>query len=81
MGKKIIKITESQLGDIVKKVLIEQGNMFGTAGTGMKSPFMDWKSYSKSRMQPWSKNINPKGLKKGMGGNKDPKNKEEVKKL
>jgi peptidoglycan hydrolase-like protein with peptidoglycan-binding domain len=81
MGKKIIKITESQLEDIVKKVLIEQGNMFGTAGAGMKSPFMDWKSYSKSRMEPWSKNINPKGLKKGMGGNKDPKNVEAVKKL
>ncbi len=81
MGKKIIKITESQLEDIVKKVLIEQGNMFGTAGVGMKSPFMDWKSYSKRMTQPWSKNINPKGLKKGMGGNKDPKNKEEVKKL
>ncbi len=61
--------------------MFKQGNMFGTAGVGMKSPFMDWKSYSKSRMQPWSKNINPKGLKKGMGGNKDPKNKEEVKKL
>jgi hypothetical protein len=81
MGKKIIKITESQLEDIVKKVLIEQGNMFGTAGVGMKSPFMDWKSYSKRMTQPWSKNINPKGLKQGMGGNKDPKNKEEVKKL
>ena len=85
MSKKIIKITESQLEDIVKKVLIEQGNMFGTAGVGMKSPFMDWKSYYKSNSrkisQPWAKDINPKGLKKGMGGNKDPKNVEAVKKL
>ena len=63
MSKKIIKITESQLEDIVKKVLIEQGNMLGTAGVGMKSPFMDWKSYYKSNSrkisQPWAKDINP----------------------
>jgi len=81
MPKKIIKITESQLEDIVKKVLIEQGNMTGTAGVGMKGPFMDMKSYNSFTTQPFNKNVNPKNLKKGMGGNKDPKNVEAVKKL
>jgi len=79
--KKIIKLTESDLEKIVNKIIIEQGNMYGTAGVGMTSPFMDWKSYSDSRKQPVNKNINPKGLKLGDGGNKNPQKIEDVKKL
>jgi len=79
--KKIIKLKESDIETIVKKVLSEQGNMFATAGTGMKDPFTDWKSYSDSRAQPVNKNINPKGLKLGDGGSKNPEKSEDVKKL
>jgi len=79
--KKIIKLKESDIEMIVKKVLSEQGNMFGTAGTGMKAPFTDWKSYSDSRAQPVNKNINPKGLKLGDGGKKSSEKIEDVKKL
>ena len=79
--KKIIKLKESDIETIVKKVLSEQGNMVGTAGAGIKSPFMDWKSYSNSLAQPVNKNINPKGLKLGDGGNKSPEKIEDVKKL
>ena len=79
--KKTIKLKESDIENIVKRVLIEQGNMFGTAGTGMKAPFTDWKSYSDSRAQPVNKNVNPKGLKLGDGGNKSPEKIEDVKKL
>jgi peptidoglycan hydrolase-like protein with peptidoglycan-binding domain len=78
--RKIIKLTESDLEQIVKKVLTEQGNMFGTAGVGIKSPFIDSKSYS-GPTQPVNKNINPKGLKLGDGGNKNPQKLEDVKKL
>ena len=63
--RKIIKLTESDLEYIVKKVLTEQGNMFGTAGVGMKSPFINSKRYSNGPTQPFNKNINPKGLKFG----------------
>lgn len=79
--RKIIKLTESDLEQIVAKIITEQGNMFGTAGVGMKAPFTDWKSYSDSRKQPVNKNINPKGLKLGDGGNKNPEKIEDVKKL
>ena len=79
--RKIIKLTESDLEKIVTKIITEQGNMFGTAGAGMKAPFTDWKSYSDSRRQPVNKNINPKGLKLGDGGNKNPEKIEDVKKL
>jgi hypothetical protein len=79
--KKIIKLTESDLEQIVSKIITEQGNMFGTAGAGMKAPFTDWKSYSDSRKQPINKNVNPKGLKLGDGGNKNPEKIEDVKKL
>jgi hypothetical protein len=79
--KKIIKLKESDIETIVKKVLSEQGNMAGTAGTGMKAPFTDWKSYSDSRAQPVNKNINPKGLKLGDGGKKSSEKIEDVKKL
>ena len=78
---KIIKLTESDLEQIVSKIINEQGNMFGTAGAGMKAPFTDWKSYSDSRKQPFNKNVNPKGLKLGDGGNKNPEKIEDVKKL
>lgn len=79
--RQIIKLTESDLQQIVTKIITEQGNMFGTAGAGMKAPFTDWKSYSDSRRQPVNKNINPKGLKLGDGGNKNPEKIEDVKKL
>ena len=79
--KKIIKLKESDIENIVNRVLSEQSNMFGTAGGGMKAPFTDWKSYSDSRAQPVNKNVNPKGLKLGDGGNKNPQKFEDVKKL
>jgi len=79
--RKIIKLTESDLEYIVKKVLTEQGNMFGTAGVGIKSPFIDSKRYSNGPTQPVNKNINPKGLKLGDGGIKNPQKIKDVKKL
>ena len=79
--RKIIKLTESDLEYIVKKVLTEQGNMFGTAGVGMKSPFINSKRYSNGPTQPFNKNINPKGLKFGDGGYKNPQKINDVKKL
>ena len=79
--RKIIKLTESDLEYIVKKVLTEQGNMFGTAGVGIKSPFINSKKYSNGPTQPVNKNINPKGLKLGDGGIKNPQKIKDVKKL
>ena len=79
--RKIIKLTESDLEYIVKKVLTEQGNMFGTAGVGIKSAFIDRKSYGNGPTQPVNKNINPKGLKLGDGGIKNPQKIKDVKKL
>ena len=54
-----IRLTEKDLHNIVKRVLNEQGNMFGTAGVGMDSPFMSNKSYEKPKSKP-KENINPK---------------------
>lgn len=72
---KIIKLTESDLHHIVKKVLREQGNMSGTAGTNFRYFNQD------SLMGVNKENINPKGLKLGDGGSKNPKQLEDVKVL
>jgi len=55
--KKIIKLTESDLEQIIQKVLNEQANTSATAGTGFRD----------------IEDINPKKLKIGDGGNKNPK--------
>jgi len=55
--KKIIKLTESDLEQIIQKVLNEQANTSATAGTGFRD----------------IEDITPKKLKIGDGGNKNPK--------
>lgn len=75
--KKVIKLTESDLREIVEKVLNEQGNMFGTAGMGIPAPFSSTpKSPARTK-----ENINPKGLKLGDGGKANPAKVADVKKL
>jgi hypothetical protein len=75
--KKIIKLKESDIEMIVKKVLSEQGNMFGTAGLGMDSALS-----SKKTDTPKQKvDINPKKLKVGDGGKFKPKQIADVKAL
>lgn len=75
--KKVIKLTESDLREIVEKVLNEQGNMFGTAGMGIPAPFSSTpKSPARAK-----ENINPKGLKMGDGGKANPAKVADVKKL
>lgn len=76
--RKVVKLTESDLEQIVKRVVSEQGNMFGTGGLGIENPFMSNKSYAKPSKP---ENINPKGLKLGDGGKKHPDQIEDVKKL
>jgi hypothetical protein len=63
--RKIIKLNESDLELIIKKVLQEQSNIVATAGSS---------DYKKD-------DINPKNLKIGSGGRKNPKQVEDVKKL
>lgn len=72
--KKVVRITESDLEQIVRKVLKEQGNMFGTAGVGIPAPFVQNQGSAKTR-----KNINPKNLKQGDGGKFRPDQAEDVK--
>lgn len=75
--KKIIKLKESDIEMIVKKVLSEQGNMFGTAGLGMDSAIS-----SNRKTTPKQKvDINPKKLKMGDGGKSKPKQIADVKAL
>jgi hypothetical protein len=75
--KKIIKLKESDIEIIVKRVLSEQGNMFGTAGLGMDSALS-----SKKTPAPKQKvDINPKKLKVGDGGKSNPKQIADVKAL
>jgi peptidoglycan hydrolase-like protein with peptidoglycan-binding domain len=84
MKNKIIKLTEQDLKKIVEKVLNEQGSMFGTAGTDMGGYRKD---DVRNQPKPSSKvvtgkvDINPKKLKLGDGGSKNPKQIEDVKKL
>jgi hypothetical protein len=63
--KKIIRLNENDLESIIKKVLIEQSNITATAGLSMGN----------------KENLNPKNLKLGDGGNRNPKKIEDVKKL
>ena len=75
----IIKITESDIKKIVQKILNEQ-SVVGAPGYGVATPLM-----TKSKVQtpplPKKENINPKNLKLGDGGNKNPRQVEDVKKL
>jgi len=66
--KKIIKLTESDLEQIIKKVLNEQTFPGTSSGEGL--------GYREPKA-----NINPKGLKFGMGGKYDSKNSDDVKEL
>ena len=63
--KKIIRLNENDLESIIKKVLGEQANISATAGLSMGD----------------KENLNPKNLKLGDGGNRNPKKSEDVKKL
>jgi peptidoglycan hydrolase-like protein with peptidoglycan-binding domain len=66
-----IKLTEQDLEKIVKKVLSEQGSMFGVAGTGIPGYRKD-----DTRNLPKTnkiEDINPKKLKLGDGGKTSPK--------
>lgn len=78
--KKVIKLTESDLREIVEKVLNEQASMFGTAGTEIAGYRRD-DSRQPNRGITTKPNINPKGLKMGDGGKADPAKAAEVKKL
>lgn len=63
--KRTIKLTENDLEKIISKVLQEQANIVATAGGDMQK----------------KENINPKNLKFGDGGSRNPKQVEDVKKL
>lgn len=78
--KKVIKLTELDLREIVEKVLNEQASMFGTAGTEIAGYRSD-DSRQPNRGITTKPNINPKGLKMGDGGKADPAKAAEVKKL
>lgn len=82
--KKIIKLTESELESIIERVLQEQGSMFGTAGNnipGYRQDDLRNKPSSKKVVTPRVYDINPKKLKMGDGGSRNPKQVEDVKKL
>lgn len=79
--KKVIKLTESDLREIVEKVLNEQGNMFGTAGTGIPAPFSSTANLPGRGVAKQKPNINPENLKKGDGGKYNPQKIDAVKKL
>lgn len=75
--KKIIKLKESDIENIVKRVLKEQASMFGTAGLGMDSAL----SPKKAPTPKTKVDINPKKLKMGDGGKSNPKQIADVKAL
>lgn len=82
--KKIIRLTENDLQSIVEKVLQEQGSMFGIAGSntpGYRQDDLRNKTNSQKVVTPRVEDINPKKLKIGDGGSKNPKQIEDVKKL
>lgn len=82
--KKIIKLTEVDLKSIIEKVLNEQSSMFATSGGNIpgyrKDDFRSKVSDNKV-ITPRVVEINPKKLKMGDGGSKNPKQIEDVKKL
>lgn len=69
--KKIIRLTENDLESIIEKLLQEQGNMYGTAGTD-QSGYRKDDSRNKATVQkvvtPRVETINPKNLKVGDRG-------------
>ena len=75
--KKIIKLKESDIENIVKRVLKEQASMFGTAGLGIDSAL----SPKKTAAPKTKVDINPKKLKMGDGGKSNPKQIADVKAL
>lgn len=75
--KKIIKLKESDIENIVKRVLKEQASMFGTAGLGIDSAL----SPKKTAAPKTKVDINPKKLKVGDGGKFKPKQIDDVKAL
>lgn len=77
--KKIIKLTESDLVRIVKKVINEQ-SVAGAPGYGVTIPFMT-RTKEEKPDTPKKENINPKNLKLGDGGKKNPGQIEDVKTL
>lgn len=79
---KIIRITESDLKQIVQKVLSEQGSMFGTAGTEIPGYRKDdTRNTSRKPVANAKENINPKNLKLGDGGESAPTKNADVKVL
>jgi len=80
--KKIIRLNENDLESIIQKVLSEQGSMFGTAGTDLGGYRKDDKRNPRTKVvSPRVEDINPKKLKMGDGGKKNPKQIEDVKTL
>lgn len=78
--KKIIRLNENDLESIIQKVLSEQGSMFGTAGTNIPGYRKDDpRNPQKKVVTPRVEDINPKKLKMGDGGRKNPKQSEDVK--
>ena len=79
---RIIKLTEGDLAQIVKKVLSEQGSMFGTAGTEIPGYRKDdTRNAPRKPVTNTKENINPLNLKLGDGGTKNSKQIPEVNKL
>ena len=77
--KKIIRLKESDLKNIIKRVLKEQ-SVVGAPNYGGASNY----GASKSNVKPTTsskENINPNNLKLGDGGSRNPKKKESVKQL
>ena len=77
--KKIIRLKESDLKNIIKRVLKEQ-SVVGAPNYGGASNY----GASKSNVKPTTsskENINPDNLKVGDGGSRNPKKKESVKQL
>lgn len=68
--KKVIRLTEEDLKSIVKKVLSEQGNIYGTAGAGIPGYRQD--DIRNLPRNTKKEDINPKKLKLGDGGKSSP---------
>lgn len=77
--KKVIKLTEQDLINIVKTLVNEQGSMYGTAGTNIPGYRKDDTRNKPTATQPKKEDINPKKLKLGDGGKKNPQLENDVK--